>query len=486
MDKIISAFKKACDAVKTAVIAAVKALQTAGGYSAKKLQPVSDGLDRFFRLQENGTKVSTEIAAGLTTFASLSYIVILYPGLFHGTQLGLAAIFLAVVITSMVGSLIMGLVANAPYAVTPSFGLGQLFIGLAYHELGFTGQQALSMVFLSGLINIVLAAINVREKMLKAIPRNLQRAIRGGIGILIAYMGIVKSGLVNFSDTTPALSAFKEPELQVFLVGLVLAIALTLAKVKGAILITILATTLVGIPFGVTKTQGTFGFSEACKELPNTFLAVFKEGGITSLFADTEKLPQALMIIFSLCVCNTFDTVGTLVGTGKQSGLLAKYSKTPGRLNKAMFADAAATSVGALMGTCHTSVAVENAVGIDAGGRTGLTSVVVAICFALSAFMASAICAVPVAAVAPVMVIVGIKMLPSFKEIEWGDLAEAIPVFFTGIFMALCYSISHGIAAGFVMYCLVKVCCRKANEVKFFVWVLGGLSLLTFIFLSSI
>ncbi len=251
-------------------------------------------------------------------------------------------------------------------------------------------------------------------------------------------------------------------------------------------------TTLIGIPFGVTAPQDTTSFTEACQALPTTFLAIFKEGGITSLFSDASKLPLVLITIFSFSISDTFDTLGTFIGTGRRSGIFSEEDEKlmetkagfKSRLDKALFADATATSIGALFGTSNTTTFVESASGIGAGGRTGLTSVVVAICFALSAFLATFVSAVPFAATAPALVAVGIMMVSSFREINWNNLSEAIPAFFAGIFMALCYSISYGIAAGFVFYCIVKVCKGKAKEIHPLLWVCTALFVLNFVLLA--
>lgn len=348
------------------------------------------------------------------------------------------------------------------------------------------------MVFICGILNIVITVTKVRKYIIKSIPLSLQHAIGGGIGIFIAYIGLLNVGLINFGAGVPALSILNQPVLWVFLIGLILTIVLLTLKVKGAILIAIIVTTLIGIPFNVTTLQETTSFSEAWAVLPTTFLAIFKEGGITSLFTDVTRLPLALITIFAFSISDTFDTIGTFIGTGRRSGifseedekLMENSSGFKSRLDKALFADATATSIGALFGTSNTTTFVESAAGIAAGGRTGLTSVVTAICFALSAFLATFVSAVPSAATAPALVAVGIMMVSSFKDINWSDFNEAVPAFFAGVFMALCYSISYGIAAGFIFYCLIKVCTGKSKEVHPILWVCTGLFILNFILLA--
>ncbi|MBQ9783898.1 MAG: NCS2 family permease [Clostridia bacterium] len=451
-------------------------------------------MQKLFRLKENGTTVSTEIMAGLTTFFAMSYIIIVNPGILSQSGMEWGAVFLATIISAIVGTLVMGLVANVPYAQAPGMGLNAFFVYTVCFTLGFTWQQALSMVFICGVLNILITVTKIRKYIIKAIPLSLQHAIGGGIGIFVAYIGFLNVGMVDFSAGVPALPTLNQPTFWVFLIGLALIAILLVLKVKGAILIAIVATAIIGIPFGVTKLGDTVSFMDACNQLPTTFLAIFKEGGIVSLFTDPKKLPLVLITIFSFSISDTFDTIGTFIGTGRRSGIFSEEDEKAmesgagfkSKMDKALFADATATSVGALFGTSNTTTFVESAAGIGAGGRTGLTSVVVAICFAISAFFSSFISAVPAAATAPALVVVGIMMMSSFKDIDWSDLDEAIPAFFAGIFMALCYSISYGIAAGFIFYILVKVCKGKAKEINPILWICSAMFILNFILLALI
>ncbi len=466
-------------------------------------------MNKLFRLKENGTTVSTEIMAGLTTFFAMSYIIVVNPGILSQAGMEWGAVFLATIISAIVGTLVMGLVANVPYAQAPGMGLNAFFVYTVCFGLDFTWQQALSMVFICGLLNIVITVTKIRKYIIKAIPLSLQHAIGGGIGIFVAYIGFLNIDFVGFTGAevdlgsatgvntagvVPELAKLNNPVLWVFLFGLILTVVLLVLKVKGAILIGIAATTLVGIPFSVTAVGDTISFTEACAQLPTTFLAIFREGGIGSLFTDLSKLPLVLITIFAFSISDTFDTIGTFIGTGRRSGIFSEQDEQAmesgagfkSKMDKALFADATATSVGALFGTSNTTTFVESAAGIGAGGRTGLTSVVTAICFALSAFLATFVSAVPSAATAPALVVVGVMMMSSFKEIDWADFEEAVPAFFAGIFMALCYSISYGIAAGFVFYVLVKLCRGKAKEINPILWVCTALFILNFALLAII
>ncbi len=451
-------------------------------------------MNKLFHLKENGTTVSTEILAGLTTFFAMSYIIIVNPGILAQAGMQWGAVFLATIISAIVGTLVMGLVANVPYAQAPGMGLNAFFVYTVCFTLGFTWQQALSMVFICGVLNILITVTKIRKFIIKAIPLSLQHAIGGGIGIFVAYIGFLNVGMIDFSAGVPALPTLNQPVLWVFLIGLLLVSVLLILKVKGAILIAIAVTTVIGIPFGVTTLGETISFTDACAQLPTTFLAIFKEGGIASLFTDLSKLPLVLITIFSFSISDTFDTIGTFIGTGRRSGIFSEEDEKAmeqgagfkSKMDKALFADATATSIGALFGTSNTTTFVESAAGIGAGGRTGLTSVVVAICFAISAFFASFISAVPSAATAPALVVVGVMMMSSFKDIDWSELDEAIPAFFAGIFMALCYSISYGIAAGFIFYIIVKICKKQIKEINPILWVCAALFILNFVLLALI
>lgn len=449
-------------------------------------------MERLFKLKQNGTTIGREIIAGLTTFFAMAYIIVVNPNMLSQTGMEWGAVFLATIIAAVIGTLIMGLVANVPYAQAPGMGLNSFFTFTVCFGLGFTWQQALSMVFICGLINILITVTKLRKYIIKAIPRSLQNAIGGGIGIFVAYIGLLNIGIIDFSAGVPALATLNQASLWLFLIGLALTVILLVCKVKGAILIGIVATALIGIPMGVTATGDTISFTEACNQLPQTFGAIFTSEGLGSLFTDLSKLPLVLITIFAFSISDTFDTIGTFIGTGRRTGIFSDEDEqamntAPGfksKMDKALFADATATSIGAIFGTSNTTTYVESAAGIGAGGRTGLTSVVVSICFIISAFLATFVSAIPSAATAPALVAVGIMMMSSFKEIKWDDLEEAIPAFFAGIFMALCYSISYGIAAGFIFYCITKICKGKIKEIHPIIWVATALFILNFVLLA--
>ena len=451
-------------------------------------------MEKFFKLKENKTTVSIEVMAGITTFFAMAYIIAVNPNTLSQAGMEWGAVFLATIISAVIGTLIMGLVANVPYAQAPGMGLNAFFVYTVCFQLGFTWQQALSMVFICGLINIFITVTKIRKIIIKAIPQFLQNAIGGGIGVFIAYLGFLNVGFITFDSGVPAIATINQPVLWVFLIGLVLAVIMTLKNVKGGILIAIIVTTLLGIPFGVTVTTDTVSFGDALAALPSTFGVIFTADGLPSLFADAARIPLVLITIFAFSMSDTFDTIGTFIGTGRRSGIFSEEDEKAlengsgfsSKMDKALFADATATSIGAIFGTSNTTTYVESAAGIGAGGRTGLTSVVTAICFALSAFLATFVSAIPSAATAPALIIVGCMMVSSFTQIHWDQLEEAIPAFFAGLFMALCYSISYGIASGFIFYCLIKIFKKETKEIHPIIAVVSILFILNFVLLAII
>ncbi len=469
-------------------------------------------MSQFFKLKENGTNVGTEITAGLTTFFAMSYIIFVNPSMLSQTGMPFGAVFLSTIIAAVVGTLVMGLFANVPYALAPGMGLNAFFTFTVVFALGFSWQEALAMVFICGVVNILITVTKLRKSIIKAIPASLQNAIGGGIGVFIAYTGLKNAGILQFtsdpgtyvleesgtvvasSSATPAIVALNTSGVLLFLIGLALVVVLLVLNVKGAILIGIIATTLLGIPMGVVDLSGislTQGVASSFAELGQTFGAAFTQG-MPALFADAARLPLVLMTIFAFSLSDTFDTIGTFIGTGRRTGIFSAEDEAAmesgsgfrSKMDKALFADSIATSIGAVFGTSNTTTYVESAAGIGAGGRTGLTSVVTALCFALCILLSPIAGAIPSAATAPALVVVGCMMLSSFAEIRWADLDEAVPAFFAGIFMALCYSISYGIAAGFVFYCLIKVCKKQAKDIHPILWVATALFVLNFVILA--
>jgi AGZA family xanthine/uracil permease-like MFS transporter len=480
-------------------------------------------MENFFKLKQHGTTVSKELIAGLTTFFAMVYIIFVNPSIVsaampigpNGEQLLWGAVFLATIIATVIGTLIMGLFANVPYAVAPGMGLNAFFTYTVVFALGFTWQEALGLVFLCGIINVVITVTKVRKHIVLAIPESLQHAIGGGIGIFIAYIGFKNAGMLQFtadpgvwgflpgsdslaggiwinSGIVPALTDFAALAPILGFIGLIITVVLLLKKVRGAILIGIIATALIGIPMGLTPVA-SIDFGNVLKpfsQLPETFGQAFV--GIGTMFNDISKLPMAILAIFAFSLTDTFDTIGTFIGTGRRSGIfddedLAAVKEGKGfktKMEKALLADAVATSIGAIFGTSNTTTFVESSAGIEAGGRTGLTSVFIAIFFALCMFLSPIVGVVPAAATAPALIVVGIMMIGAFKHIDWTELDEAVPAFFASILMGLAYNISIGIAFGFIFYIIVKLCQGKAKEIHPILWGSSALFVIYFIVMA--
>lgn len=466
-------------------------------------------LQNFFKLRENGTSLTKELVAGATTFFAMVYIIFVNPNMLSQTGMPLGAVFLATIFATVIGTLVMGLFANVPYALAPGMGLNAFFTYTVVFTLGFSWQEALGLVFICGLINVLITVTKVRKSIVKAIPVSLQHAIGGGIGIFIAYIGFKNAGFLSFtadpgtwfsldsgtaiinSSVIPALTSFDSWGPVLALIGVILTIVLLLLKVKGAILIGIVLTTLVGLPMGVTTVNLTgWDIVSPFKDLGTTFGAAF--GGIGDLFSDPSKLPIALLAIFAFSLTDTFDTIGTFIGTGRASGIFSEADLTSieegkgfkTKMERALFADSIATSVGALFGTSNTTTYIESAAGIEAGGKTGLTSVFTAIFFFLCILIAPIVGIVPAQATAPALIIVGIMMAGAFKEINWSELEESVPAFMSAVLMALAYNISIGIAFGFIFYVIVKVCLKKTQEIHPILWVSSGLFVVYFVLMA--
>lgn len=463
-------------------------------------------MEEFFKLKEHGTTVTTEIMAGVTTYFAMVYIIFVNPAMLSQTGMPYGAVFLSTILASVVGTLIMGLFANVPYAQAPGMGLNALFTFTVVFSLGFKWQEALAMVFVCGILNIIITVTKIRKMLIRSIPDHLQNAISGGIGLFVAYVGIKNAGWLEFtvdvgdyiildsgtvianSSTVPALVDFNSPTVLLSLFGLILTIVLLIFNIKGAILIGIITTTLLSIP-DFSSISSTSNLATSFEELGTTFFAVFGPDGFVSLLSDTSRLPLVFVTIFAFTLSDIFDTVGTFIGTGRKSNIFSKEDEIAlengvgfsSKMDKALLSDAVATTVGALFGTSNVTTYVESAAGITAGGRTGLTSVVTAILFLLSIFLAPIAGFVPSAATAPALIVVGVMMASSFKEIEWENLEIAIPSFFCALMMCLTYSISNGIAFGFIFYCIIKICKSETKEIHPIIYGSSILFLLNFI-----
>lgn len=476
-------------------------------------------MEKFFKLKQYGTDVRTEVLAGLTTFFTMAYIIFVNPQVLSMTGMDKNGVYIATIIATVVGTLIMALVANVPYALAPGMGLNAFFTYTVCFTLGFKWQQALALVFICGIINIIITVTQVRKSIIKAIPKSLQAAIGGGIGLFIAYIGLKDANLIKFTidpghfsllpnndvssfkditgvtsdgSAVPALVNFSSMSAILAVIGIIIMVVLLVRKVKGAILIGILLTTIIGIPMGVTKLSGfSFNPGDMISSITAVQHTAFKLD-FAGLFPSPDKILLVLTTVISFSLSDTFDTIGTFIGTGRKSGIFDDKDELElfngkgfsSRMDRALFADSTATSIGALFGTSNTTTYVESSAGIAAGGRTGLTSVVTAIMFALCILLAPFIGLVPTVATAPALIVVGVMMMTSFTDINWSDFEEAAPVFLTAIMMPFAYSITTGIAFGFIFYTLIKMFKGKFKEVHPILYIVSALFILNYIYLA--
>ena len=460
-------------------------------------------MDKFFKLKASGTNVKTEIIAGITTFFTMAYIIFVNPSILSDAGMSWDGVFVATIIATVAGTLVMALVANVPYAVAPGMGLNAFFTYTVCFGLGFQWQEALAMVFICGIINVLITVTKVRKLIIKAIPESLQLAIGGAIGLFIAYIGIKNAGFLEYgvtsdfvspgADVVPGLVNFSEPGALIALAGLVIIVVLLLLKVKGAMLIGIIGATLIAVVTGfVSLPPVSEMFVNKTGAVKGVAFAFFGDPGIGSLFADPSKILSVILIIFAFSLSDTFDTIGTFIGTGRKTGIFdeadekALYESAgfKSKMDKALFADSIATSVGALAGTSNTTTYIESAAGIGVGGKTGLASVVTAILFILCLPFMSLFGIVPAQATAPALIVVGVLMAESFAGIKWNEIDESLPAFITVLIMAFAYNISYGIAAGFIFYCIAKIVKGKAKEVHPILYVSTLLFILNFIVLA--
>ena len=448
-------------------------------------------LEKFFKLKEKNTSVMTEIIAGLTTFMALSSIIFINPTILSQTGMDYESVYVATILASALGTLVMGLIANVPYVQSAGLGLNALFTYTICGTLGFTWQQALAMVFICGVINVLVTVTSVRTKVIKAIPEFMQEAITVGIGLFITYIGVKSSGIISFSvtevsngianaaDVVPQLAVFNSPEVILALIGLLITGVLVSRNSKNAYLKSIILTALVGIPLGVTPLPDFANYTFVPSIAPTFFKLDF-----AGLFSAKAGIVVVIMSIFTLVISDLFDTIGTFIGTGKKSGIFQvdENGNMSKNLERAMVCDSLATVTGSLLGTSNVVTYVESSVGIEAGGRTGLTAVAAALFFILSLFLAPIVACVPLAATAPILMFIGISMISNILKIDWKDMMVAIPSFFVIIMMPLSYSITTGIQFGFILYLLVNIVNGKWKNVSPMIYIFTLLFIVDFVY----
>jgi adenine/guanine/hypoxanthine permease len=424
-------------------------------------------LERLFKLNENKTNFRTEVIAGITTFLTMCYIIIVNPMILSETGMDYGAVFVATCLAAAIGCMVMGLVANYPIALAPGMGLNAYFTYSVCMGMGVPWQTALAAVFVSGLVFIAISMFKIREAIVNSIPMSLKLAIGGGIGLFLALVSLKNAGIiVDNPATLVGLGDLKQPTVLLALLGFLMVVVMHHFKVRGAIIISILIITAISTVLGYNEFQGVVGLIPS---VAPTFMQMDFEGLFTA---------SLVGVIFVFFLVDLFDSTGTLVGVAHRAGLL-KDGKLP-RLKKALFADSAAIVAGAAIGTSSTTPYVESSAGVAAGGRTGLTAVVVGVMFLLCLFLAPLAQSVPSYATAPALLFVGVLMIQGITHIDWDDVTEAVPAFLTIIFMPFAYSIADGIAMGFISYALVKLLTGKAKTVPFMVWIIAVLWALKF------
>ncbi|MTI80159.1 MAG: NCS2 family permease [Firmicutes bacterium] len=454
-------------------------------------------IEKYFELQKYNTNVRTEIIAGLTTFMTMAYILFLNPTILAGTGMERDAVFFATAAAAGIITIAMGVFVNFPVALAPGMGLNAYFAAVAAEGLGMPWQVALGAVFISGIIFIILTVTQVRQMLVDAVPDSMKRAITVGIGLFITIIGLKMAEImvVQAAPIPPTvdtlaeegsttlmsfewnilLGSFNNPATVLAIIGLAVTGMLMARGVKGSLLIGILASTLIGIPLGVT-------------EIPENF-TLFSLPDFGNLAVGALDIRGALemgiwTVVFTFTFVELFDTFGTLVGTANKAGLLDKEGKSP-KLGKAMLVDAFGVSFGALMGTSTITAYVESSAGVSEGGRTGLTAVTVGVLFLLALVLAPVAGLIPSAATSPALIIVGVLMASAVKDIDFDDFTESFPAFLTFTLMPFTYSIANGIAAGIVSFVVLKAAAGRSKEVHWLMWILAILVVFRYAFLGG-
>lgn len=429
-------------------------------------------LKKLFGFDPMKHNVRTEIVAGITTFLTMSYILAVNPSMF-GILEGMPAgsVFTATALAAIIGTIVMAIWAKLPFGLAPGMGLNAFFVFTVCLGMGYTWQFALTAVFIEGILFIIMTITNIREAIVNAIPINLRYAIGAGIGLFIAFIGMQNAGIIINDDATlVVLGDVTSGTALLAMIGLVITGVLYVKNVRGAMLIGILLTTVIGIPMGITKFQGVVS-------MPHTLEPIFCQFQWDNVFT-----VDMLIVVLTFLFIDMFDTVGTLIGVSTRANIVDEKGNIP-NLKQAFMADAIATTAGAMLGTSTTTTYVESAAGVSQGGRTGLTAFSIACCFIISLFFSPLFLSVPGAATAPVLIIVGMLMIEPIRKIDFIDNSEAIPAFICLITMPLAYSISDGIMLGMISYVVINLICGNFKKLSPTMYILAVLFILKFIFI---
>lgn len=426
-------------------------------------------LKKLFGFDPKTSTIRTEIMAGITTFLTMAYILAVNPNILGETGMDKGALFTTTVVISAVTTLLMAVYAKLPFALAPGMGLNAFFAYTVCMVMGYSWQFALTAVFIEGLLFILLTVTNLREQLVYLIPDSLKKAISAGIGIYIAFIGLKNSEIIINNDSTlVSLGNIIQGPALLGIIGIILTSVLLVRKVKGALLIGILATTIIGIPMGVTKLTGVFS-------TPPPIEPIFFQFEWDKIFTQ-----DMIIIVFTFLFVDLFDTIGTIIGVTTRANMIDKDGKIP-RLKQAFLVDAIGTTGGAIMGTSTVTTFVESAAGVEVGGRSGLTAFATSICFMLALFFAPFFLSIPASATAPALVLVGVMMIASMTKIDFSDFSEAIPAFVCIIFMPLSYSISDGIVLGHLSYVIINLLCGNFKKLSIGMYILAAFFLLKFL-----
>lgn len=426
--------------------------------------------EKIFRLKEKKTNVKTEIMAGITTFMTMSYILAVNPQILGDAGMDKGAVFTATIIASIIAILIMALYANLPFALAPGMGLNAFFTYTVVMTMGKSWEFALAAVFIEGIIFVFLTFFNVREAIFNAIPRSLKTAVSVGIGLFIALIGLLNSTVIVKNDVGLGLGNLVSKESFIFFMGLLIMAVLTARKTKGALLIGIVISTIIALFTGVSKLP-----EGGIIQLPPSLSPIAFKLDFSSIFS-----LEMFSVVFAFLFVDLFDTIGTLTGVATKAKMLDENGQLP-NAGRALFADSVGTTIGALLGTSTVTTFVESATGVAEGGRTGLTALSTGFCFFLSIFFYPLITIIPAQATAAALVMVGLFMIDSIVDINFGDFTESFPAFMTIIMMPFAYSIAEGIAFGMISYASVKLLTGKGKEVSPLVYVLALVFLLRYL-----
>ena len=425
-------------------------------------------LEKCFKLKENNTNMKTELMAGLTTFMTMAYILVVNPSILSTTGMDYGALLTATCIAAALGTFFMAFFANYPFVLAPGMGLNAYFAYTVVAQYGYGWEVALAAVFVEGLIFLFLSAVNIREAIFNAIPANMKKAVSVGIGMYIAFIGLQNAGVViNNASTCVSLGEVKTVPVALALIGTILTLVLVIRKVKGALLLGILLTWVMGIACQLTGLYTVNPDAGAYSLIPTGFISA-----PPSIMPVAGKLSFAgisifdfIVVIFAFLFVDLFDTLGTLIGVSTKAGFLDEEGKLP-KIKGALFADAAATTVGALLGTSTVTTFVESASGVSDGGRTGLTAFTAGILFLVALLFSPILTTIPSFATTPALVVVGLMMVENVREIEFGDYTEGFPAFMTILMMVVCYSISEGLVFGVISYVLLKLMSGRKKELN--------------------